>query len=164
MIDITQVFDGTLNPTAGAAVTATRVSTNTIDWLVGRDMGAGDILGVHVQILQAFNNLTSLQIGLQVCDTVGGTYLTLLTTPAIPVAQLIIGASVFRYSFPMNQVLNATAGVLKTPGRFVQLAYTVVGTAPTTGTVFSYLTPALDRQEYWTYPSNYTAYASPGEV
>lgn len=164
MIDLTQVLDGTLSPTAGAAITASRVSTNVIDWLVGRDMGAGALLGIHVDILQTFATLTSLTVDAEVCDTVGGTYLNILTTPAIPAAQLIAGSSIMRYVFPLNQVLNATAGILKAPGRFFRLSYTVAGTNATAGTVFSYLTPVMDRDQYYTYPGNYVAATTAAEV
>lgn len=164
MLDVTQILDGTLNPTAGAAITVTRVSTNVIDWLTARDMGAGEILGIHVDILQTFLTLTSLTVNAEVCDTVGGTYLNILSSPVIPAAQLIAGTSIFRYGFPVNQVLNAVAGLLKAPGRFFRLNYTVIGSAATAGTVMSYLTPELDRDVYYTYPSNYTAATTSGEL
>lgn len=157
MLDYTQLFDGTLNPTAGAAVTVTRVSTNVIDWLTGRDMGAGAILGVHCDILQTFTGAgATLTVDLEVCDTVGGAYLNILTTPALPVAQLIVGTSIFRYGFPVNQLLNATAGILKAPGRFCRLNYTVATGPFTAGNVFAYVNPMLDRDTYTNYPANYT--------
>lgn len=164
MLDVTQILDGTLNPTAGAAITVTRVSTNVIDWLVGRDMGAGGLLGIHVDILQTFATLTSLTVNAEVCDTVGGTYLNIMSTPVIPAAQLIAGSSIMRYAFPLNEVLNATAGILKAPGRFFRLNYTVAGSAATAGTVMSYLTPQLDRDAYYTYPSNYSVAVAAGEL
>lgn len=166
MLDVTQILDGTLNPTAGTAVTVTRVSTNVIDWLTGRDMGAGEILGIHVDILQTFTagGAATLTVDAEVCDTVGGTYLNILTTPAIPVAQLVAGTSIMRYGFPVNQVLNAVAGVLKAPGRFFRLAYTVATGPMTAGTVMAYLTPELDRDVYYSYPANYTAATTSGEL
>ncbi len=154
MLDASQIFDGTL-PSTGAAITTTRVSTNVIDWLTGRDMGAGDPLGIHVQVIQAFTGGTSMVIDLEVCDTVGGTYLNILSTPIIPVAQLIAGEQLFRYAYPPNQVLNATAGILKVPGRYARLNYTIVGTM-TGGTVFSYINPRPDRNVFYAYPANYT--------
>lgn len=166
MLDVTQILDGTLNPTAGAAVTVTRVSTNVIDWLTGRDMGAGEILGIHVDILQTFTaaGAATLVVNAEVCDTVGGTYLNILSSPVIPVAQLIAGSSIFRYGFPVNQVLNAVAGILKTPGRFFRLAYTVATGPMTAGTLMAYLTPELDRDVYYSYPANYTAATTSGEL
>lgn len=166
MLDATQIFDGTLGPTAGAAITVTRVSTNVIDWLTGRDMGAGGILGLHVDVLQTFTAAggATLTVDLEVCDTVGGTYLQVLPSPVLPVAQLIAGEPIFRYGVPVNQLLNATAGILKAPGRFMRLGYTVATGPMLTGTVFSYITPALDRDVNYNYPSNYTVAVAAGEL
>lgn len=163
MIDAQLIFDGTLNPTTGAAITVTRVSTNVIDLLAARDLGAGEILGLNVNVLQAFTGGTSLQIDFETCATVAGTYQPLIFSPIVPVAQLIIGCPMFRYGLPLNQVLNATAGILAPPGRFIRLNYTVVGVMAT-GSVFAFVAPLRDRFEYTNYPSNYTAYASPAEV
>lgn len=162
MIDANLVFDGTISTVAqggvtGSAITATRVSTNVLDLLVARDLGVDEYLGLHVDILQTFLTLTSLTIDFEVGATAGGTYYNILSTPAIPVAQLIAGAPVFKYAVPWNQVLNATAGVISAPGRFLRLNYTVAGSNATAGTVFSYLNPAPDRQSSYTYPNNYTA-------
>lgn len=157
MIDATQIFDGTLNPTAGVAITTTRVSTNVIDLLTGRDMGAGAILGIQCFILTAFAGGTSLQVDFEVCDTVGGTYLALTYSPVIPLAQLIVGAAIFRVGLPLNQVLNATAGVLKAPGRYIRLNYTVVGTM-SAGAIFSFVNPINDRGQYYSYPENYVTH------
>lgn len=157
MLDVTQILDGTLGPTAGAAVTVTRVSTNVIDWLTGRDMGAGAILGIHVDVLQTFTaaGAATLTVDAEVCDTVGGAYLQVLSTPVLPVAQLIAGTPIFRVGVPINQLLNATAGILKAPGRFLRLGYTVATGPFTAGSVFSYINPALDRDTYFSYPGNY---------
>lgn len=163
MLDASLIFDGTVNASpstgvTGAAITTTRVSTNVLDMLTGRDIGVDSIIGLHVLVTTAFTVLTSLQIDVEVGATAGGTYFALAPSPIIPVAQLIIGAPLFRYAMPLNQILNATAGVLKTPGQFIRLNYTVVGTAETTGAVFSYMTPNMDRQQYWSYPENYVTH------
>jgi hypothetical protein len=164
MIDANLIFDGTLNPTTGIAVIATRVSTNVLDFLTGRDMGADEPLGIHVVITETFATLTSLTVDLEVCDTVGGSYLNILSSPALPVAQLVANTEIFRYAFPVNQLLNAVAGVLKTPGRFARLAYTVGGSNATAGKVFAYLNPRPDRNAFFTYPKNYTAATAAGEL
>lgn len=163
MIDASLIFDGTVNTTpntgvTGTAVTATRASTNVIDFLTGRDLGVDSLLGIHVMVTEAFATLTSLQVDFEVCDTAGGTFLALALSPVTPVAQLIIGCPLFRVALPLNQVLNATAGVLKTPGQYCQLRYTVAGSNATAGKVFSWIAPNNDRQQYWSYPSGYTAY------
>jgi hypothetical protein len=159
MIDQNLILDGTLGPVTGAAVTVTRVSTNVIDWLTGRDMGAGSMpLGIHAFVTQAFTaaGAATLTIDVEVCDTVGGTYLQLITTPPLPVAQLIAGAPLIRIAYPLNQLLNATAGVLKAPGRFMRLGYTVATGPFTAGALFAHVAPNNDRQEYFSYPGNYT--------
>ena len=165
MIDASLVFDGTTatDPPVPAAITTSRVSTNVIDLLVARDVGTADVLGLHVDVMTAFTGGTSLQIDFEVCATAGGSYLPLVFSPVIPAAQLIVGAPIFRYGVPLNQVLNATAGVLAAPGRFIRLNYTVVGTF-STGAVFSYLNAAKDRTAFYTYPSNYTVNVATGEI
>lgn len=159
MFDISDIYDGTFSGTppapAGVAITATRDSTNIIDLLVARDLGAGTVLSLHVQVLEAFATLTSLDIEFKVAATSGGSYFTLLAEKAIPVAQLIVGAPIFRYALPLNQVFNATAGVLKAPGRYCKFVYTVNGSNATAGKVFTYQAPLMDRQQTYIYPENY---------
>lgn len=176
MLDTELVFDGTVSAgpisaigsqtsqATGVAITATRVSTNIIDWLTSRDVGSEEPLTLHVQILQNFATGTSLTITYQVCATTNGTYLDLISSPVIPVAQLIVGAPIFAYTLPKNQVLNATAGIPNPPGRYGQLKYTVAGSNFTTGTVFAYITPRLDRNAYYSYPSAYTVAVAAGEI
>lgn len=168
MLDATQIFDGTFAGTppvpTGVAITASRVSSNVLDLLTGRDLGVDEPLGIHVLIMASFATLTSLTIDLEVCDTVGGSYLNILSSPAIPVAQLVAGTEVFRYALPVNQVLNAVAGVLKTPGQFMRLNYVVTGTNASAGSVFAYLNPRPDRNAFSAYPRNYTAATTSGEL
>jgi len=165
MLDATQIFDGTL-PSTGVAITTTRVSTNVLDLLVARDVGASEPLGIHVDVLATFTSTvsTTLTVDFEVCDTEGGTYLNILSSPVIPKAQLIAGTSIFRYALPVNQVLNAVAGILKAPGRYIRLNYTVATGPFDTGTVFAYLTPRMDRNAFYTYPKNYTAAVAAGEI
>lgn len=164
MLDFTQILDGT-PPNTGAAITVTRVSTNTLDLLVARDVGAAEPLGVHCQVLTAFTaaGAATMRIDLEVsADNV--TFFSILESPLVPVAQLIIGCPIFRYAVPVNQVLNATAGVLKAPGRYLRLNYTIATGPMLTGTIFSYITPRLDRGAFYAYPANYTAYVAAGEL
>ncbi len=160
MIDATQIFDGTLgtslDPPTGVAITVTRDSTNILNELAARDLGAGGILELHVVVTEAFATLTSLDIEFKGSSAVGGTYYTLLAELAIPVAQLIVGAPIFRYKWPLNQVFNATAGVLKAPPQFYKFVYTVNGSTATAGKVFTYVNAEEDRQQYTTYNNNYT--------
>ena len=169
MLDATQLFDGTISAAGvctGVAITSTRVSTNVLDLLTGRDIGADEPIGIHVDVTTAFTttNSATLQIDFEVCDTAGGSYLALTYSPIVPAAQLIVGAPLFRVALPVNQILNATAGVLKTPGRYIRLNYTVGTGVFSAGAVFSYINPRPDRNAYYSYPNNYTAYVATGEI
>lgn len=160
MLDATQIFSGTLSTgltaPAGQAITATADSTNVLNMLAAADMGAGNILALHVDITEAFNTLTSLDIEFKGSSAAAGTYYTLLAVKTIPLAQLIVGAPVFRYAWPLNQIFNATAGVLLPPPQYYKFTYTVNGSNPTTGKVFTYVNAGLDRNVQYIYPENYT--------
>lgn len=164
MLDFSQIFDGT-PPNTGAALTVTRVSTNTIDWLIGREMGATEPLGIHVQVLTAFTaaGAATLRIDLEVSAD-NSTFYSILESPLIPVNQLIVGTGIFRYAYPVNQDLNDTLGVLKLPGRYARLNYTVATGPFLTGAIFSYITPRLDRGAFYAPAINYTAAVAAGEL
>jgi hypothetical protein len=170
MIDANLIFDGTLNygaaggaglPT-GVAITSTASSTNVIDLLVSRDLGADDVLELHVDVLQAFTttNSATLTIAFQTSQSTNSGFVTLLTSPTYAASDLILGAPIFRYEVPLNQALNDTNGVLQPPGRYLRLNYTVGTGIFSAGTVFSYLNARQDRQQYYTYPNNYTSPSS----
>jgi len=165
MLDITQIFDGTA-PNTGVAITTTRQSTNVLDLLAARDVGADEPLGIHVLCTATFTSTLSslLTVSYEVCDTEGGTYLGLLQTMPIPKAQLIAGEEIFRVALPVNQVLNATAGVLAAPGRFIALRYTVTTGPFDTGSVFAYLNPRPDRNAFTTYSPSYTVAVAAGQI
>jgi hypothetical protein len=155
MIDLNLVFDGTFaangTPT-GVAITSTAASTNILDMLTARDVGAGDELELHVDVTTAFATLTSLQIAYQTSpDTTSGNFVNILLSPVILLASLVVGAKVFRYKVPPFQLLDTG-----TPNRYHRLNYTVAGSAETTGTVVSYLTGMGDRNVVFNYPTNYT--------
>lgn len=168
MIDAQYILDGTLNSgggVTGTAITVTRDSTNVIDLLAARDVGVDAELGIHMMVTEAFTaaGAATLQIELETsADNI--TYYSLLSSEAYPKAQLIIGAPVFRYAVPLNQLLNATAGVLKAPGRYLKLVYTVATGPMTAGKVFAWLGPNEDRNQFTVYPGNYTAAVTAGEV
>ncbi len=165
MLDITQMFDGT-PPTTGVAITTTRQSTNVLDMLAVRDVGADEPLGIHVLCMAAFTSTLSatLTVSFEVCDTAGGSYLTLLQTPPIPKAQLIAGEEIFRVALPVNQVLNATAGILAQPGRFIALRYTVATGPMDLGTVMAWINPRPDRNAFYAVPAAYSVAVASGEI
>lgn len=161
MLDALQIFDGSVVPSTGAALTTSRASTNVLDMLAGRDVGAGiaQDLELHVDVMQAFTAAGGATLQIQVQEApetslgsgVPGTYYTIAETDALPVASLIVGARVARYSWPVIQ-LNYPAGDASPP-RFLRLNY-IVSTGPfTAGTLLAYL--SADREEYLNYRANY---------
>ena len=178
MIDTSLVFDGTVSAgpiatigsqtaqSTGVAITNTRVSTNIIDWSTGRDVGSDVPLAIHVFVTTTFTttNSATLQISYQVCSTTNGTYNDLVFSPVIAAAQLVPGSPIFRVDLPANQVKNATAGVLLTPGRYAQLNYTVGTGVFSAGAVFAYISPRQDRSQYFSYPNAYTVAVASGEI
>lgn len=168
MIDLSLVLDGTwtTDPPTGTAITNSRASTNIIDWLTGRDVGAGEVLGIHVDILTTFSttNSATLQIQYEVCSTTNGTFLPLILSPAVAAAELIVGCPLFRYALPVNQEKNASSGILSTPGRYGRLTYTVGTGVFSAGAVAAWISPRWDRREYFNYPSGYSVAIAAGEI
>jgi len=162
MLDASQIFSGSA-PATGQAITATAVSTNVLDLLAGRDIGAGNNNGMgqqlHCQVITAFDNgaTPTLQIAVQAAPDNGsgspGTYYDLLFSPVLTGAQLIVGARVFRVAWPDIQ-LKFPAGDTN-PMRFLRLNYTVASGPFTTGSILAYL--AAEREERLIYPNNYTS-------
>jgi hypothetical protein len=122
------------------AITATAGSTDVIDLMLTgipygnverlkRDVGAGDPIPLLVQVVETFNNLTSLTISLQTSDdpAFGSGNVDHYTTGAVPLASLIAGYKTSHSIIP--------EGGLAGMKRYMRLLYTVAGTAPTAGRV-----------------------------
>lgn len=121
----------------GQAITATAGSTNVIDLQAAGtpygsaaalivDVGKGGEIPVNVTVVEDFNNLTSLQVSVEVDDNAAfSSATTVASGPAVAAASLVAG-----YQFPFPACLME--GVKE---RYVRLKYTVVGVAPTTGKV-----------------------------
>jgi hypothetical protein len=160
MIDAMTIFDGTLNPVAGIPLTAARASTNVIDLLAGRDIGAGLAYDqeIRVNVMQNFAGAgATLQVQVQEAPDNGaglpGTYYTIAETDAVPTATLIVGnRPIARYSWPVIQA-NYPPGDANPP-RFLRLNYLVAGGPFTAGTILAYLN--VDREARNTYKANYT--------
>lgn len=152
--DVNSIFSGTIasdGTRTAQAVVATAVSTNVIDARQPagtptlKDEGMfGQDLWLVVNVIQAFNNLTSLTITLESDSTSN-----LATAPVvhysrtIALAALTAGSTAVRVQIPSDLYK-----------RYVGLRYTVTGTAPTLGSVMSFLT--LDAQNNVIYPTGFT--------
>lgn len=129
------IFDKTLQFSDQQAITATAASTNSIDFGPGgqayghlaalaRDMAKSVDIAFLIQVTEAFNNLTSLAISLELDTTTTFTPDKSISLGTFLLADLVVG-----FTFPWREL---------PPGinmRYAQLKYTVVGTAPTLGKI-----------------------------
>lgn len=130
------IFDSTNLFSSAQAITATAASTNVIDLgatgkVVGgtanlvRDIGLGQRIPLRIQVVEAFNTLTSLAVTIQVDDNEAFSSPTTVDSQTIALAGLTLGA-----------VFNSLYFVPpKTNERYVRLNYTVAGTNPTLGKI-----------------------------
>lgn len=122
------ILDTTLIFSNAQAITASQASTNALDLgatgtpfgaynpLV-RDIGRGEPLEIAIDVVQPFAGLTSLQVSVQTSpDAVNWT--TVDTGPVVPAASLLLG-----YQIPAPRRIEYASQ------RYLQLFYTVVGTA-----------------------------------
>ena len=90
-------------------------------------IGRGEPVNVTVCVTSDINNLTSLTVKLQQCDTSGGTYADVGAGLTLTLAELKAGC--FRFELPGNVVKS-----------YLRLNYTVAGAAPTQGKIFAAIT------------------------
>jgi hypothetical protein len=124
------IFDQQTLLSDAQAITADAASTNVIDLgpigtgLV-RDIGKGKQIPLLIQIVEAFNNLTSMTFALQVDnDEAFGSPTTVWVSGAILLADLIVGKVIVPEYIPRG-----------TNERYMRLYYDITGTAPTLGKV-----------------------------
>ena len=127
------IFDKTLQFSDAQAITATAASTNSIDFGPGgrvygaaadiaRDVAKSACLALLIQVTEAFNNLTSLTIALELDTTTTFTPDKTIVIGTYTLAELTVGAVLGWDKLPKG--INM---------RYAQLRYTVTGTAPSTG-------------------------------
>lgn len=116
------------------AITASAASTNTIDLgatgtpvgasaALKRDIGPGKPIPLRVQVVHAFNNLTSLTIAVQ--ESADNSTFTDVASEILPLTDLVAGATTKALRYVPKS----------TDARYVRLYYTVTGTAPTAGAI-----------------------------
>ncbi|WP_051560472.1 Bbp16 family capsid cement protein [Marinobacterium jannaschii] len=125
LIDINTMFSD------GQAVTATAASTKSLN--LGEDIGHGNLMALVIAVSEVFAGLTSLQVVIQHSDD-DSTWEDVLTTAAVPVADLVAG-----YRFMLDKIPYNTKP-------YVRLRYVVAGTG-TGGKISAYVTPTL--QEWY---------------
>lgn len=113
------------------AITADAASTNIIDLGSAKDSGPGDSLELLIQVTEAFNNLTTLDVLVQT-DTVEA-----FSSPTtLYQGQLALAALTLGKQFPMRFPASGME-------RYMRVYYDVTGTAPTTGKVTAALVNAV---------------------
>ena len=113
---------------AAQAITATAASTNVIDTGSNKDVGKYGDIPLLIQVVEGFNNLTSLTVTVQTDDNSAFSSAADVLSMTIPLASLVLGYKSPVITLPMKME------------RYIRLNYTVNGTAPTTGKVTAGIT------------------------
>ncbi|CAM7491194.1 Bbp16 family capsid cement protein [Klebsiella quasipneumoniae] len=113
---------------AAQAITATAASTNVIDTGSNKDVGKYGDIPLLMQVVEGFNNLTSLTVTVQTDDNSAFSSAADVLSMTIPLASLVLGYKSPVITLPMKME------------RYIRLNYTVTGTAPTTGKVTAGIT------------------------
>ena len=113
---------------AAQAITATAASTNVIDTGSNKDVGKYGDIPLLIQVVEGFNNLTSLTVTVPTDDNSAFSSAADVLSMTIPLASLVLGYKSPVITLPMKME------------RYIRLNYTVTGTAPTTGKVTAGIT------------------------
>ncbi|HFZ2429921.1 TPA: Bbp16 family capsid cement protein [Klebsiella pneumoniae] len=113
---------------AAQAITATAASTNVIDTGSNKDVGKYGDIPLLIQVVEGFNNLTSLTVTVQTDENSAFSSAADVLSMTIPLASLVLGYKSPVITLPMKME------------RYIRLNYTVTGTAPTTGKVTAGIT------------------------
>jgi hypothetical protein len=121
--DINHIYSNAQTITGSAAVD----SSNVVQQASGAQGVEKEFVDVYVQT--PFTGLTALTVSISECATPTGTYTTLVTSKAIPVAALVKSKDpVFKFLLPPNHL------------PWTKITYTPTGTG-TAGAITAYLTP-----------------------
>lgn len=149
------MLDSLLKFSTAQAITATAVSTNVLDMLIGRDEGAGNALELNVYVTTAFVSAggASLQVSLE-ASVDNATFYAILFGPAVLSAALTLGAHLLAQPLPrLFQPLVQAIGI----PRYIRLNYIVAISTFSAGKVDAWLS-AGDRQvDKPVYPNNYVS-------
>ena len=137
------IFDKTLLFSDVQAITADAASTNIVDTLatgtvydaaaaLTKDIGKGKSLPINIQVVEAFNTLTSLGISIQVASDEAFTTPKTIATQTLALAELTVG-----------KVSSLTVVLPGADMRYMRVYYDVTGTAPTTGKVTAGIVAAV---------------------
>lgn len=129
------IFDKELLLSDDQAITATAASTNYWDRgatgtpirgakALDSDAGKGKPIPFSIIVTEAFNNLTSLKVDLEVDDNSSFSSAKVVQSVTVALADLVQGKKIAPFDLPVG-----------VDERYVRLNYTVTGTAPTTGKV-----------------------------
>ena len=115
------------------AITADAASTNVVDHGSTKDHGPGESPALLIQVTEAFDALTSLNVKFETATDAAFTTPVVLATQNLVLADLVVGAQL-SISFPSSGLL-----------RYTRCNYDVVGTNPSVGQLTAGLTPGLQR-------------------
>lgn len=118
------------------AITATAASTNVVELSKPNgkftEVAFGKAVPLLIQVVEDFNNLTSLKVGIQTDDNAAFSSAKTLAEATLLLADLKAGAK-----FPIIEVPAGNEG-------YMRLYYTVTGTAPTTGKITAGIVDVVD--------------------
>lgn len=137
------IFDNQALFSKNQAITATAPSTNAIDLglngtiygttgAMPKDVGKGNEIPLLVQVTEDFNNLTSLRIDIEIAPTTAFSSPKVISLGTYLLADLKAG-----FQIPFTDLPNGINN------QFIQLRYTVTGTAPSTGKVTAGIVAAV---------------------
>lgn len=137
------IFDKTLLFSDRQAITATAISENIVDTLatgtvydaaaaLTKDIGKGNKIPVLIQVVEAFNTLTSLTVDIRFSATENMASPKIVLSQTVPLADLVPGKTISITCVPPGADL-----------RYMAVNYTVTGTAPTAGRVTAGIVAAV---------------------